>query len=109
MTTKNCKKCGKPFTYFMGNIKFCNKCRKERAVGKINNLPDVPILNGSFVSKKELPTPYVIYECACKTKNKVNHHFDYSEPYKVIVLCKSCHIKEHHRLYKVSIMNNEKA
>lgn len=40
----------------------------------------------------------VIYECPCKTTKKDNHHYNYNRPLEVVRLCRSCHVKEHHRL-----------
>lgn len=40
----------------------------------------------------------VIYECACDTNQKENHHFDYELPYVVLRLCSRCHAAEHKRL-----------
>jgi hypothetical protein len=46
----------------------------------------------------------VIYECPCKVngKSKNMHHYDYSLPLSVILLCDLCHGKEHARLNTLS-------
>jgi hypothetical protein len=50
----------------------------------------------------------VVYECACETPKKVNHHYDYERPYEVVKLCNSCHRKEHARLDKLRKTKAEK-
>lgn len=42
----------------------------------------------------------VIYECPCKKEKKHRHHFDYDRPCDVLLLCVSCHRKEHSRLHQ---------
>ncbi len=37
----------------------------------------------------------IIYECPCDDQNKKKHHFDYSFPYDVFLLCQRCHMEEH--------------
>jgi hypothetical protein len=44
----------------------------------------------------------VLYECKCKDGKKLNHHFDYTKPFDVIRLCRSCHRSEHERLKKIT-------
>ena len=48
----------------------------------------------------------VVYECACDTPNKINHHYDYARPLEVVRLCKSCHRKEHSRLAKLRALTS---
>lgn len=46
----------------------------------------------------------VIYECPCvNTKRKVRHHFNYNYPNFVLLLCDSCHRKEHYRLRSLAV------
>jgi len=40
----------------------------------------------------------IIYECPCKAKKKLKHHYNYDRPLEVMLLCYSCHRKEHQRL-----------
>lgn len=44
----------------------------------------------------------IIYECPCKTTKKIHHHYNYDRPLEVMLLCHSCHGKEHSRLSKQS-------
>ncbi len=37
----------------------------------------------------------VTFICSCATKRKIRHHYDYSRPMHVHLLCGSCHIKDH--------------
>jgi hypothetical protein len=50
----------------------------------------------------------IIYECRCDHPNKVFHHFDYSKPYDVILLCPECHRIEHRRLKNLEQPCNSK-
>jgi len=52
---------------------------------------------------EKLKKSYIIYECPCIHKRKIKHHFDYKRPYEVILLCPSCHRKEHVRLRNLNI------
>ena len=38
----------------------------------------------------------IIHECACIVSKKIRHHFDYSRPYDVMLLCLVCHSAEHY-------------
>lgn len=40
----------------------------------------------------------VIYECPCPADKKLRHHFDYSDPLRVMLLCRKCHAVEHARI-----------
>ena len=40
----------------------------------------------------------ILYECQCITNKKEHHHFDYTKPCEVILLCRACHAAEHVRL-----------
>jgi hypothetical protein len=42
----------------------------------------------------------IIYECSCNHPRKHRHHPNYDEPYTVLLLCPSCHRKEHARLHR---------
>ena len=44
----------------------------------------------------------VIYECQCEDPVKLKHHFDYSQPFNVLLLCKRCHYEEHKRRRKAT-------
>lgn len=49
----------------------------------------------------EKVVPNILYECSCPYTDgmqKIMHHFDYSKPYDVILLCSACHTVEHNRL-----------
>jgi hypothetical protein len=37
----------------------------------------------------------ILYECACEHPKKHHHHFDYSKPTEVLLLCPSCHFIWH--------------
>ena len=39
----------------------------------------------------------IIYECCHENCEKFKHHYNYKRAYEVILLCKSCHVKEHMR------------
>ena len=40
----------------------------------------------------------IISECDCAADTKIRHHFDYSRPYDVVLLCSLCHFAEHRKL-----------
>ena len=42
------------------------------------------------------------YECSCDISHKEMHHPDYSQPYLVVKLCRSCHAAEHRRLRQLA-------
>lgn len=41
---------------------------------------------------------HILYECPCSNPKKQRHHYNYSRPTEVLLLCPSCHRKEHSRL-----------
>jgi len=43
----------------------------------------------------------IIYECPCDDQNKKKHHFDYSFPYDVFLLCQRCHMEEHKKINRL--------
>ncbi len=55
-------------------------------------------VQASILARQHPGLVKTVYECACESKKKVNHHFDYTQPYEVLRLCPACHSKEHTRL-----------
>lgn len=122
---KHCAMCGKTFGYRTivvhrsgdaQNVSkregyfFCKECRAKQGPKYNCSQADIDALVSpnkaphSVVQKaygKYYPARkhvVVVYECACETPTKVNHHYDYARPYEVVRLCNSCHRKEHARL-----------
>lgn len=113
---KKCEYCGKPF-HAKGRALFCPECRpvaynrKRDPYWKSDQYKKAHRRHALNWQRKNpekqraqhLATHYperlnVLYECPCDTKDKHNHHPDYSKPYEVIRLCGPCHRAEHKRL-----------
>jgi len=74
----------------------CEKCNpydpvneriecQRRAVQMVNQYPQLVVIEK---------------ECPCLTDKKIRHHYDYSKPYSVYLLCQKCHMAEHVRINK---------
>jgi len=123
-----CNACGEQFTTTAWIEHFCDECRKDPCMGNIHRFcvccgkglspmrqkycsDECSIKNYARTDEQKYKlaqrlqgrgkkeTPFrVIYECRCNATHKHKHHFDYQDPYTVILLCNSCHRLEHRRL-----------
>lgn len=118
--TKNCLVCGNEFT-FIHHAKFCPACRegeklkKARAYWHTEKYKEAhrrkarewqksnPLkTKAQYFAKKYPGQLNILYECPCSAPGKHRHHFDYTKPFDVIILCDSCHAAEHKRLRSLS-------
>ena len=49
----------------------------------------------------------ILYECSCKHPRKHRHHQNYNDPYTVLLLCPKCHGKEHARLNRLNVIEDQ--
>lgn len=45
----------------------------------------------------------IVNECLCTHERKHRHHFDYSRPYDIVLLCPHCHAQEHKNRKRVNV------
>jgi hypothetical protein len=118
---KLCAVCGAEFLQTRGNVKYCLTCRKTEALKnaraywqtekykeahrrkarewqKSNPLKT----KAQYLAKKYSDQLNIIYDCPHQVEGKHRHHFDYSRPFDVLILCDSCHAAEHARLRSLS-------
>lgn len=128
---KYCAGCGKEFGYVWvdaikdgmgfkilkreGNF-FCRSCKDNKKPKYNTKKADIDALVHDVKPKYSIieiayrqyvpvkDSVVVVYECACETVDKVNHHYDYSRPLEVVRLCRQCHRREHGRLYTLRKM-----
>ena len=109
---KFCEDCGKPLPKrnmktrngitIIAHTTYCQYCNPFDPIKEKNK----------FEQRSETMAnqyPYlvkILYECPCISEKKVKHHFDYSRPYEVILLCNKCHGLEHKRLNKLKKQNS---
>lgn len=117
----NCKRCDAPLNSESNNLKFCEKCRKEKRAEyyknwynkngrkrtntyshrvlewKLNNPEKVEAHKkvASALKSKILKNPGECSSCRLKTSYLDAHHEDYSKPLEVVWLCPTCHRKIH--------------
>jgi hypothetical protein len=116
---KQCGVCGKSFQVYT-NAKFCADCRETeklknaRAYWKTEKYKEAhkrlarewqknnPLKDkASRLAKCHPDRLNILFECLCEATGKHHHHFDYSKPYDVILLCDHCHAAEHARLRRL--------
>lgn len=118
--TKKCLVCGTEFT-FTSYAKYCPACREgvrlkqARAYWHTEKCKEAhrrkarewqksnPLKTKAQYFAKTYPGQLnILYECPCSAQGKHRHHFDYTKPFDVIILCDSCHAAEHKRLRSLS-------
>lgn len=114
--TKRCEICGSEIMQAR-NKKYCPECREKRAAqlkyryvqsekykeahrrrAKAWQQKNKDKYKASCLAKSHPERLNILYECHCEAIGKHHHHFDYSKPYDVILLCDACHASEHKRL-----------
>ncbi len=98
---KRCDKCYKlffasPIKNVYGNMRVCVYCGKS-IIGPPNFCCNpLRVHAKSLMLMRQHPKKIkVLRTCKCKAKRKIRHHPDHIRPYDVMVLCGSCHSKEH--------------
>jgi pterin-4a-carbinolamine dehydratase len=113
---KTCALCGAEFVKNKAQ-KFCASCRESNARMKMREYwkaenyklahrktalkwqkTHKEKVRAQSIAKANPHLLNILFECACESTKKVNHHPDYSRPYDVIRLCEKCHREEHARL-----------
>ena len=82
-----CEYCGtKQIT---SGTKYCHRCNKDHYNIKQRS---------NHMVYKYPERVVVLYVCPCDVENKIKHHFDYSRPFEVYLLCHKCHTWFHGRI-----------
>ena len=93
---KKCKYCG---TEIKELYKYCSEC---------NKVHPLPKQRAAWMANQYPEKVSILYECPCESDKKMKHHFDYTQPFDVYLVCKFCHGWFHRMINKYSFKHGRR-